>query len=85
MALLALKTATVAIAVNYGAHVASSSAFNAFCVPKSFWDIPLSVVTTASPVCSFFLNTMQLTQNNFAVGFGVTIASLVVGALRIPS
>ena len=82
MVFVALKAAALAITFNYGAHVSSSYAFNAFCVPKSIWDIPLSVVTTASPVCSFLLNVMQLTQNNFAVGLTTTVAALVAGALK---
>jgi predicted ABC-type sugar transport system permease subunit len=85
MALLALKAAGIAIGINYGAHVTSSHLFYAFCTPQSLWDIPLSVVTTASPVCSFLLNVMQLTQNNFAVGLTTTIAALAAGALRTMS
>ncbi len=85
MALLALKAAGIAIGINYGSHVASSHLFHAFCTPQSIWDIPLSVVTTASPVCSFLLNVMQLTQNNFAVGLTTTIAALAAGALRTVS
>ena len=82
MALVALKAAAIAVTLNYGAHIGSSYAFNAFCVPQSLWDIPMSVVTTASPVCSFLLNAMQLTQNNFAVGITTTIAALAASALK---
>jgi predicted ABC-type sugar transport system permease subunit len=85
MVLVALKAAGIAIAINYGSHVTSSHLFYAFCTPQTLWDIPLSVVTTASPVCSFLLNVMQLTQNNFAVGLTTTIAALAAGALRAVS
>ena len=85
MALVALKAAGIASAINYGSHVTSSHLFYAFCTPQTLWDIPLSVVTTASPVCSFLLNVMQLTQNNFAVGLTTTIAALAAGALRAVS
>jgi hypothetical protein len=82
MALVALKAATLAIGINYGSHVASSHLFYAFCTPQSLWDIPLSVVTTASPVCSFLLTVMHTTQNNFAVGITTTIVSIAAGVLK---
>jgi hypothetical protein len=82
MALVALKAAALAVTLNYGAHLGSSYAFSALCVPHSLWDIPASIVTTASPVCSFLVTVMQTTQNNFAVGITTTIAALVVGALN---
>lgn len=70
------------VAINYGTHVGSSYAFNEFCVPKSVWDIPASIVATASPVCSFLLTVMQTTQNNYAVGITTTIAALVASVLK---
>lgn len=81
-ALVAVKTAALAIAVNYGVHVGSSFTFAKLCVPQTVWDIAGSFVTTASPVCSFLLTTMQVTQNNFALVVTTTLAALVSGALK---
>ena len=80
--ILAVKTAAIALAMNYGVHVGSSYAFTKLCVPQSVWDIAGSLVATASPVCSFLLSTMQVTQNNFAVVVTTTLAALVSGALK---
>ena len=76
-AVAALKAAGLALAVNYGVHVGSSLAYHQVCVPNvvSLYDIALSFVTTASPVCSFLLNTMQITQNNFAVAVTTGLAA----------
>jgi hypothetical protein len=82
MALAALKAVTIAVSMNYGAHLGSSLAYNYFCVPHTVWDIPASIVTTASPVCSFLLTVMQTTQNNFAVGITTTIVSIAAGVLK---
>ena len=80
--ILAVKTAAIAVAMNYGVHVGSSYAFTKLCVPQTVWDIAGSLVATASPVCSFLLSTMQVTQNNFAVVFTTTLAALVSGVLK---
>lgn len=79
---VAVKTAALAVAMNYGVHVGASLAYSRFCVPQSVWDIAHSVVTTASPVCSFLLSTMQVTQNNFAVVITTTLASIAAGVLK---
>ena len=81
-ALVAVKTAALALAMNYGVHVSSSVAYGYFCVPHSVADIARSFVTTASPVCSFLLSTMQVTQSNFAVVITTTLAALASGALK---
>jgi len=52
------------------------------CVPQSFWDIPASLVATASPVCSFFLNMMQFTQNNYATLVTTTVAAVLASSLK---
>jgi hypothetical protein len=78
---LAVKAVVATLAMNYGVHVGSSLAFDALCVPHSVWDIAQSVVTTASPVCGFLLNTMQVTQNTFAVTLTTTAAALISSAL----
>jgi hypothetical protein len=78
---LAVKAVVATLAMNYGVHVGSSLAFDALCVPHSIWDIAQSVVTTASPVCGFLLNTMQVTQNTFAVTLTTTAAALISSAL----
>lgn len=78
---LAVKAVGVTLAMNYGVHIGSSLAFESLCVPHTIWDIAQSVVSVASPVCGFLLNTMQVTQNTFAVTLTTTVAALVAGAL----
>lgn len=73
----AIKTVALALAMNYGVHMGSSFAYAKLCMPESVWGLLQSVVTTASPVCSFVLNTMQVTQNNYAA----VIATTLVGAM----
>jgi hypothetical protein len=82
MALVAAKTAVTVLALNYGVHVGSSYVYSKVCVPQDMWDIARSFVTTASPVCTLLLNTMQVTQNNFMVVVTTTIASLTAAALK---
>ncbi len=82
MALAAIKTASIALAVNYGVHVSSSLAFDQLCIPHSLWDLAQSMVATASPVCSVLLTTMQLTQNNVAVVLTTTLAASLSGILK---
>lgn len=82
MALVAIKTAGLALAVNYGVHVSSSLAFDHLCIPHSLWDLAQSMVATASPVCNVLLTTMQLTQNNVAVVLTTTLAASLAGVLK---
>lgn len=82
MALVAVKAAAIALAMNYGVHVGSSFAYAKVCVPHTIWDIAQSVVATASPVCGFLLSTMQITQSNFAVVVTTTLATLAAGVLK---
>lgn len=82
MALAAIKTAGIALSVNYGVHVSSSLAFDQLCIPHSIWDLAQSMVATASPICNVLLTTMQLTQNNVAVVLTTTLAASLAGALR---
>lgn len=81
-ALVAVKTAAIAVAMNYGVHVGSSYMYSKLCLPQSVWDIASSFAATASPVCAFLLSTMQVTQSNFAVIITTTLASLASGALK---
>ena len=81
-AVVAVKAAAFAIATNYGVHVGASYAYAKLCVPQTVWDIAQSFATTASPVCSFLLSTMQVTQNNFAVVITSTLAAIAAGALK---
>ena len=82
MAVVAVKAAALALAMNYGVHVGASYAYAKVCVPQSIWDVAQSFATAASPVCSFLLSTMQVTQNNFAVVITSTLATLAAGVLR---
>ena len=81
-ALLAVQTAAVAVAINYGVHVGASIAYTSVCIPQTVWDVARSFATTASPVCSFLLSTMQVTQSNFAVVITTTLAAVAAGVLR---
>jgi hypothetical protein len=81
-ALVAVKAAAMALAINYGVHVGFAYAYSKLCVPQSVWDIAASLATTASPVCSLLLSTMQVTQSNFAVVITTTLASLASGVLK---
>ena len=82
MALAAIQTAGLVLAMNYGTHISSSLAFDHLCIPHSIWDLAQSMVATASPVCGVLLTTMQLSQNNVAVVLTTTIAATVAGVLR---
>ena len=80
--LVAVKTVALALAANYGVHVTSSLAYGYLCVPQSVTDIARSFVTTASPICSFLLSTMTVTQGNFATIITTTLAAMAAGALK---
>lgn len=82
MAVAAIQTASLALAMNYGVHVSSSLAFDHLCIPHSVWDLAQSMVATASPVCNALLTTMQLTQNNVAIVLTTTLAASLAGALK---
>ena len=82
MALVAVKAAGLALAMNYGVHVGASFAYAKVCVPQSIWDVAQSLATAASPVCSFLLSTMQVTQNNFAVVITSSLAAIAAGVLK---
>jgi hypothetical protein len=81
-ALVAVNMAATVLALNYGVHVGSAYAYSKFCIPQDVWDVARSFVTTASPVCSFLLNTMQVTQNNFAIVITTTVTTLAATALK---
>ena len=85
MAMVTVKAVGLALVMNYGVHVGSSLTFESLCIPHSLWDLAQSVVSTASPVCGFLLQTMQVTQNNFAVAVTTTVAALVAKALTAPA
>ena len=78
---VAVKAVGLSLAMNYGVHISSSLAFDALCIPHSIWDFAQSVVSTASPVCGFFLSTMQMTQGNYATLLTTTATALLAGAL----
>ena len=78
----AVKTAALVLATNYAVHVGSAYAYSKACVPQDMWDLARSFATTASPVCSFLLNTMQVTQNQFTFVVTTTFAALVAAALK---
>lgn len=82
MALVAFKVAGSTLLLNYGVHLGASIAYTKVCMPHTVLDLATSFVATASPVCSFLLSTMQVTQSNFAVVLTTTLASIAAGALQ---
>lgn len=77
-----VAAAGMTMALNYGVHTAAALAYDHFCVAHSIWDIPHSLVATASPVCSFLVSVVQVTQTNFASVLSTTIAASLVGFLK---
>ena len=77
---MALATAGLALAMNYGVHTGSSLAYGYVCVPHGITDFLNSVVTTASPVCSTLLSIMQATQSNYAT---ILTYSLTAGLVKL--
>ena len=84
MALVMIKTAGIAFGMNYVTHMATSHIYDSLCVVHSIWDIPQSIVSAASPVCSLVLNVMQVTQSNVATVLTTTIAATLAGVLKTP-
>ena len=83
MALVVVKTVFLSLGLNYGVHYASARLFDTYCVPHSFREVFQSLITTASPVCSFLLNTMTATQSNYATAISVSCVSALSSALRV--
>jgi hypothetical protein len=77
MALVAAKVALLSLGLNYGVHYTSARLYDWVCVPHSVTELFTSLATTASPVCSFLLNTMTVTQNNYAVVMTSTVTALL--------
>jgi hypothetical protein len=77
-----LVASGITLGLNYGVHLASSIVYDKLCVPQSIWDIPYSMVATASPVCSFLVSTIQLTQTNYASVLSTTVAASLVNFLK---
>ncbi len=82
MAIPVVKTALLALGLNYGVHHTSARLYETVCVPHTFRDIFYSIATTASPVCGFLLQTMTLTQSNYAMVFTATLTSALVNVLK---
>jgi len=78
MALVLAKTILLSLGLNYGVHYTSLRLYDVYCIPHNLEEVVQSLVTSASPVCSFLLNAMTVTQNNYAV----TVTSAVGGILR---
>lgn len=82
MALIVLKAAAFSMALNYGVHVGSAWTYEKLCIPQTMWEIPQSIVATASPVCIFLVSAMQATQNTFANVMTTTVSATVASLLR---
>lgn len=82
MTLVVVKTAGLALALNYGVHVGASFAYAKLCMPETIWDLARSMVATASPVCSCLVAMIQATQTNVATLVSSTLLGVAVTALR---
>jgi hypothetical protein len=76
------KSAIASIGLNYVIHLGASWTYSKICTPETMWDIPRSIVATASPICSLNLNLMSITRDNFSVVLLSTVTSAVVSTLR---
>jgi hypothetical protein len=83
MALLLAKTVFLSLGLNYGVHYTSARLFDTYCVPHSLREVLQSFITTASPVCSFLLNTMTATQSNYAAAISGSCVSALSSALKL--
>jgi hypothetical protein len=77
MALVVAKTALLSLGLNYGVHYTSARLYDWMCIPHSVTELLTSLATTASPVCSFLLHTMTVTQSNYAVVMASTVTTLL--------
>lgn len=82
MALVVAKTALLSLGLNYGVHYTSARLYDMMCVPHSITGFLTSLATTASPVCEFLLNTMMVTQSNYAVVLTATLTSALASAVK---
>ena len=82
MALVVLKAAGFSMALNYGVHLGSAWGYEKLCIPQTIWDIPQSIVATASPICIFLVSAMQATQSTFANVLTTTVSATVASLLR---
>jgi hypothetical protein len=82
MALVAAKTALLSLGLNYGVHYTSARLYDIMCVPHSVTELFTSLATTASPVCGFLLNTMMVTQSNYAVVLTATLTAALANAVK---
>lgn len=80
-----IVSSVVALGLNYALHTGASLAHHHFCVAQSIWDIPYSIVATASPVCSVLVSTIQTTQSNFATILTTSITASIVYTLGNPT
>lgn len=71
-----------AMAVNYAVHYGSATFYNTFCVPHSLKEVLFTLVSTASPICSFALGVTHLTQQNYAGIIAGTLALSAGSALK---
>ena len=82
MALVVAKTALLSLGLNYGVHYTSARLYDAVCIPHSMMGLFQSLAATASPVCGFLLNTMMITQNNYAIVLTATLTTAIANTLK---
>ena len=82
MALAVVKAGVLTLGLNYGVHYTSARLYDVLCVPHSVTGFFTSLATTASPVCGMLLQTMTMTQNNYAVVLTASLTSVIANALK---
>ena len=75
--------AFAAVVANYAVHYGSARVYDTFCVPHTMSEVIYTLVSTSSPVCVVALGTMQMTQNNYGTLLTTTLASHLIGALKV--
>jgi len=73
--------ALLPVASLFVVHYAAANAYAAICTPLSVHGFLISFVTTASPVCSGLLYTVNFSSNNYALltgSFFIAAAAVVL-------
>lgn len=77
-----VKSALLALGLNYGVHYTGARLYDMMCVPHTIEGFFQSLATTASPVCGFLLNTIYITQTNYGSVLTATLTSSLTSALK---
>jgi hypothetical protein len=74
--------ALLPVASLFVVHYAAANAYAAICTPLSVNGFLLSLVTTASPVCTGLLYTINISSNNYAALLGAFFMAAAAVALN---